>query len=266
MDSGLKGRVALVSGGTSGIGLAIAGALAAEGAQVVVLGRGNADTAGSDALSASAPDQVLRLEADLTDDASVAAAVTDALAWKGQLNVVVNCAGPPLFAAPVAGGEDDQWLLSLNTKLMGTLRLSRAVLPHLATDGTGRIVNISGVTAKSIIPNAAVTGSTNAAVEALTSYLAHEGAPRNILVNAVCPGMTRTQGWLDRHEAMAGQQDSTPEKVRQGMTDRLRIQLDRWAEPEEIANVALFLASDLCSFVTGEVITVDGGQSHSVGS
>ncbi len=117
----------------------------------------------------------------------------------------------------------------LDVKLTGFHRVASAALPLLSDTGTGRIINIAGQTARTLVPNAGVTGITNAAVIALTSYLASEGALRHILVNAISPGMTLTEG-LDRlkHDAMAAQQGTT-EAVRDGMTKGVGIRLGRWA-------------------------------------
>jgi 3-oxoacyl-[acyl-carrier protein] reductase len=112
-----------------------------------------------------------------------------------------------------------------------------------------------------MIPNAGVTGMTNSAVQTFTKYLAAELGPRNILVNAVCPGMTLTEGWLDRAAGMADAQGTTRDQVFAGMVERLGIVLGRWAQPAEIANAVVFLASDLASFVTGHTLIVDGGQA-----
>jgi 3-oxoacyl-[acyl-carrier protein] reductase len=189
--------------------------------------------------------------------------VTRVKEWAGRIDVLVNCAGPQL--APALLSETDVSVLGavLDTKLVGYLRVAQAALPHLEA-GTGRIVNIAGATSRTAVPNAGITGIVNAAVNALTTYLANEAAPLGVTVNSISPGMTLTDGWLKKHEAAAGAKGMTPDEGRAGMVDALSIALGRWASPEEIANVAIFLASDLSSYITGQVIHVDGGLGTSV--
>lgn len=256
MDSGLTDRVALVTGATRGIGFAVARALRAEGARVAILARNKDDL---DSAAAKLGGDTLPVVADLTDRDAVDRAVEQVVDWGGALNVVVNNAGPLLRGGGVAELDDEPWLGAFDTKLMGMVRVCRAALPALATDGTGRIVNISGESAKTVMLNAGVTAATNAGVLALTKYLASEAAPRRVLVNAVVPGMTHTEGWQTRAEA-TGDADT----FFAGTVERLGILTGRWAEPAEIANAVVFLASDLASYVTGATLVVDGGQAKGI--
>lgn len=261
MDSGLRSRVALVTGGTRGIGFAIAQALVDEGARVAIVARHReALDAAVDRLGG---EQATGIVADLTDRDSVDAAVEAAYDWGGGLNVMVNNAGPPMQSGTVADLDDDPWASTFATKAMGAVRFSRAAARVMPDDGSGRIINISGVTASSMIPNAGVTGMTNSAVQTFTKYLAAELGPRAINVNAVCPGMTLTEGWQARAEGAAAAQGIGPDEFFANMTERLGVVLGRWAQPAEIASAVAFLASDAASFITGQTIVVDGGQSAS---
>jgi 3-oxoacyl-[acyl-carrier protein] reductase len=260
MDTGLAGRVALVTGATRGIGFAIAEGLRAEGADVAVLARSK-DGVDDAVARLGGEAHAHGIVADLTDPEQVDRAVQEAADWRGRLHVVVNNAGPPMQSGTITDTDDEPWAMTFATKAMGMVRVARAALPLLADDGTGRIVNVSGVTAKSVIPNAGITGITNAAVGAFTRYLAEEAAPRGIRVNAVCPGMTRTEGWLQRAATAAEQQGITAEQFFANMTERLGVSLGRWAEPREIADVVVFCASDRVAFMTGHVLVVDGGQT-----
>jgi 3-oxoacyl-[acyl-carrier protein] reductase len=267
MISGLQDRVALVTGASRGIGFAAAQALHAEGARVALVARNEAalkEAADLIINSAGSQDGVLAIPADVTDIDAARSAVERAHIWGGRLDVVVNCAGPPATPCALADVEDTVLAGALDSKLLGFLRITRAALPLMEDGGTGRIINVAGAAARTLIPNLGVVGITNAAVVALTSYLAAEAVSRHVLVNAISPGMTLTQGWLDRHEMMGQQQNKTGEEVRKTMTQANGIKLGRWARPEEIANVIVFLASDLSSYMTGQVLDVDGGLAKNV--
>ncbi|KMO66993.1 SDR family NAD(P)-dependent oxidoreductase [Mycolicibacterium chlorophenolicum] len=265
IDTKLDGRTALITGGSNGLGFAVAQALKEQGAAVAILAR-NEDqlkTAESQ-LSTIGSGDVLSVSTDVTDDTAVADALRKVLDWRGRLDIVVNTAAPGLQSAPLADTEESVLSNVLDGKLVGYARVSRAALPHIETGGTGRIINIAGMTAHTLVPGTGVSAIANAGVVALTSYFAAEAAPKGILVNGISPGMTLTQSWRGRHEAMAKAQGKTPDEVRAGMVAGLGIRLGRWAEPAEIAAAAVFLASDLASYVTGQVLHVDGGLGKGV--
>jgi 3-oxoacyl-[acyl-carrier protein] reductase len=265
MTLGLDGRVALVTGASRGIGFAIAKALQEHGARVALIARDEqALKAAVDNLPSPGSNDALALTADVTDTDSVRNAVTKAHAWGGGLDIVVNSAGPQLTPSELAETDTDVLAGYLDAKLLGFHRVASAALPLLSDSGSGRIINVAGATALTLVPNAGVTGITNAAVLAFTNYLASEAAKRKVLVNAVSPGMTLTEGWTGKHEAMGKAQGKTADEVRDGMTAGSGIRIGRWAETAEIANAVVFLASDLSSYMTGSVLEVDGGISKAV--
>lgn len=265
MTLGLNDRVALITGATRGIGYAIAEALREQGTRVALIARDETALKSAAANLPGASDEtVLTIGADVTDTDSVRAAVTKAHSWGGRLDIVVNSAGPQLTPAPLADTPTELLADYLNAKLLGFHRVASAALPLLENTGSGRIINIAGATALTLVPNAGVTGITNAAVLAFNNYLASEAVARNVLVNAISPGMTLTEGWTSRHEAMGKAQGKSGDDVRNGMTAATGIRIGRWAEPAEIANAVVFLASDLATYVTGSVLEVDGGISKAV--
>lgn len=257
----LEGRTAFVTGGSRGMGFAIADTLVERGAKVAIAARDEAavKAAASRLAEGRNADDVFAVVADVSDSESVNSALAQVHAWQGSLDILVNNAGPQL--APTSLHDlDEQTLAGLfDTKMLGFLRVAHAALPFLSRDGRGSVVNVAGATAHVLVPNAAAAGIVNSGVVAFTSYLATEAAAANIRVNAISPGMTLTEGWLTKTAAMASQQDKTPEDVRAGMTAGLGIRLNRWAEPSEVGAAAAFLASDDASYITGQVLYVDGG-------
>ena len=260
----LDGRTAFVTGGSRGLGFAVAEALLERGARVAIISRNDADVKAAAARLDSDSSKVLPIVADVTDDESVKAALAQAHGWQCRLDILVNNAGPQLAPSPVANVDENVITSAFDTKLLGFLRASRAALPYLSKAGKGSIVNVAGATAHVPIPNTGLTGIVNASVVALTSFLATEAAPNNVRVNAISPGMTKTEGWLAKNEAAAVQQDITADEVRAGVVKALGIRLGRWAEPAEIGAAAAFLASDEASYITGQVLRVDGGLSKPV--
>ncbi|MGW2047693.1 SDR family NAD(P)-dependent oxidoreductase [Streptomyces sp. NPDC001858] len=262
----LDGRTAFVTGGSRGLGFAIAQALLERGAKVAIAARDEAavKAAAGRLTAGSRAENVLPVVVDVTDADSVAGVLAEVHAWQGALDIVVNNAGPQLTPSPLETIEAGNIASAFDTKLIGYVRVAQAALPLLSRSGSGAIVNVVGATAHMLVPNAGATGIVNAGVVALTSYLASEAAASNIRVNAISPGMTKTEGWLTKTEAMGQQQGKTSEEVRAGMAKGLGIRLDRWADPAEIGAVAAFLASDDASYVTGQVLRVDGGMTKPV--
>lgn len=264
MDLELKGKVAIVTGGSRGIGKAVAKELAREGVDVALLAR---DAAALDAaageIARETGAKARGFKADTGDDASVRAAVADVIAAFGHVDILVNAAAQPGGQAkPPALGEitDDHFWADMNVKVMGYLRTAREVAPHMAKQGGGRIINISGLAARN-------TGSTigsmrNVSVAALTKNLADELAPQGISVVCVHPALTRTEKTPGVIERQAKLQGVPPAEIERKMGSKNLT--GKLITSEEVANVVVFLASPKAIAVNGDSIATGGGQPGSI--
>jgi 3-oxoacyl-[acyl-carrier protein] reductase len=263
MDLGLKGRVALVTGGSRGIGKAIAHALAAEGVDLVLLARGKEqlDKAAQEICTTSGV-RALGIPADISSMESVRAAVEAVKHQFPTVHVLVNNAGGPIRRMDrQINWPDSDWSDDLNLKLMGMLRVTQAFLPQLARDGSGRIISISGVAGTSVWVPALTHGLNNSAMNHATKYLAQDLAAEKITVNAVEPGLVGTEARELWAENMAKQQGKTKAEFLTEFCKKMGILSGRWAEMDEVASAVVFLASDRARYITGSHLVVDGGFS-----
>jgi NAD(P)-dependent dehydrogenase (short-subunit alcohol dehydrogenase family) len=261
MELGLSGRTAVITGGSKGIGRAIARGLAAQGVKLVLLAR-NAEALEKTAadIKAESGVEAIAASADITSSAQVDAAAKAAKDAFGTVHIVVNNAGGPMRRMDrQIFWPDSDWIGDLDNKILGALRVTRAFLPLMPSDGTGRIINISG-TASTIVWAPALThGLNNAAMNQATGYLATDLANQQITVNTVVPGLVGTEGREVWAENMAKQQNITKDEFVAGFCKRMGILAGRWAGMDEVADTVVFLASDRARYYNGAKIVLDGG-------
>ena len=259
MDLQLDGKRALVTGGSKGIGRAIARQLALEGVDLVIAARNVADVdIAARELAAETGRKIVGLTVDTQDDSSVRALVAATVAALGGLDILVNAAAKPGGQAPppkLAEITDDLFWDDVNVKVMGYLRMAREAAPHMAAAGWGRIINISGLAARQ---TGSIIGSIrNVAVSALTKNLADELGPKGINVTVVHPGLTRTEKTAPLVAARAASAGVSPEEIEQRLAANVTI--GRLVDMAEIANVVAFLASPRSVAINGDAIACGGG-------
>jgi 3-oxoacyl-[acyl-carrier protein] reductase len=257
MDLGLRDRVALVAAASRGLGRAIASELASEGTKLVLCARG-ADALWSTCadIAAAAGVEVYAVQADLSDHKQVQYVASKALAMFGQVDILVtNAGGPP--AGVFEKHEWEAWERAVNLTLRSVVELTRPLLPGMRERRWGRIINVTSIAVKQPVDNLMLSNSVRAAVTGFARTLANEVAADGVTVNNILPGYTRTE----RVEQLA---DSTAAKEGIGREDVVarfekEIPMGRLGEPNELAALAAFLASERASYITGQSIAVDGG-------
>jgi len=254
MDLGLKDKVAIVTGGTQGIGRATALRLAKEGARVVIAARGRERLDAVAAEIRASGGAVAAVQADVGRPEDCERLVAEALRAFGRIDILVNNAGTS-STGEFESVTDAAWQADMDLKLFAAIRLSRLAIPHMKKQGGGRIVNITTIGAKQPRARSMPTTVTRAAGLALTKALSKEYAPFNILVNTVSLGLIRA----GQHETKAAKAGVPVEKIYADMGKD--IPLGRVGRAEEVADVIAFLASAAASYVTGSSINLDGGAS-----
>ena len=262
MDLELKGKVAIVGGGSKGLGRACADVLAQEGMKVAICSRsrGDLDKAAKEIQGASGAD-VFVFAGDLDKPETVKELVAGTVERFGRLDVMVNnSGGPPLARAHNA--TEAQWETAVQRSLFFFARMSREAIPHLKKQGGGRIINILASTVYQPIPNLALSGATRMGVVAFAKSLADEVGRDGILVNNVCPGSILSERMLSNVTSRAKELGiSVDEALAQRAAETA---VGRIGEPKELAYLVAFLASGKSSYITGTTILVDGGLVRSV--
>jgi 3-oxoacyl-[acyl-carrier protein] reductase len=266
MNLGLAGRVAVVTGASKGIGKAVARSFADEGVHVVLLARGpDALNSAAEEIGCATGVRVLPIAVDVRDGDAVVDAVRAATNAFATIHIVVYNAGGPIkrFDRQIDWPESD-WLDDINTKTLGMLRITKALLPSMPGDGTGRIINISGIAGSSALGPAMTHGINNAAMNQVTSYLAKDLADRRITVNSVIPGLIATEWRESWADASATAQGQTRSAFLEDTCRSWGIVSGRWGTMTEVADLVVFLASDRAAYVNGARVPVDGGYTVNV--
>jgi NAD(P)-dependent dehydrogenase (short-subunit alcohol dehydrogenase family) len=259
MNLNLTGKSVLVTGASKGIGRAIAGAFAAEGAQVAMTARGAAELNRAAEEIRGTGGKTLAIAADVTKDADLKRIVDETVARFGTIEVLVNNAGGAKGFNAFEQSSDQEWLETFDLNLFSVVRLTRI-------QKWGRIINISSESGTQPDAQMAPYNASKAALNSLTKSLSKAVALDGILVNTVSPAFIETPLILNAMETQAKARGITPEEALKGFmtTFRPHIELKRPGRPEEVAAMVVFLASEQASFITGSNLRVDGGSVASV--
>jgi 3-oxoacyl-[acyl-carrier protein] reductase len=257
MDLGLRDRVAIVAASSQGLGKAVALGLAREGAKLALCARTEAKlSAAAEEIGRETGVEVMHRALDVTKHADVRRFVTDTADRFGRLDIcVTNAGGPPSKTFAETTVED--WHAATELNLMSTMYFAKEVLPIMQQQKWGRLIAISSVSVKQPLPGLILSNSVRAGVSGLVKSLANEYGPSNILVNNVCPGFTATARLMDLAQRLADREAVPVEEI----VGRWAAQtpLGRVGQPEEFAELVVFLASERASYITGTTIAVDGG-------
>jgi 3-oxoacyl-[acyl-carrier protein] reductase len=256
MNVTMKDRVAIVTGGSKGLGFAMARRFAESGARVAIVARGAEDLAAARTALAKDGLEVRDYVCDVSKAADISSTFEKIAGDFGKVDILVNNAGTSR-AMSFETVTDEMWQQDLDLKLFAAIRFSRLVWPGMKERKWGRVINVLNTAAKAPPPASTPTSVSRAAGMALTKVMAGEGGPHNILVNAMLVGLIVSDQWVQRHAKTAPGTDFND------FTGNMAkgIPLGRMGTAEEFANLACFLASEQGSYITGTAINVDGGRS-----
>lgn len=257
MDLGLQDRVALVGAASKGLGRAVAGELAREGARVVICARGaEALQDAAAAITRETGADVLPVVADLATPAGTDRVLAATMERFGRVDILVaNTGGPP--SGPFEQHDWGTWQASVDLLLRSVVELTRGVLPGMRERGWGRILAITSIAVKQPVEGLILSNSLRAAVTGFARTLANEVAAAGITVNTLLPGYTRTERVEQLNAATAARRGVPVESIREGIEQQ--IPMRRLGEPRELAALAAFLASERAGYITGQSIAIDGG-------
>jgi 3-oxoacyl-[acyl-carrier protein] reductase len=262
MDTGLAGKAALAGGASKGIGKAVALGLAREGCRVAICARNRQTLDGAAAeIREATGAEVLPIVCDMAIHDDIKAAVARAAGAFGGLDIVVNNAGGPPTGTFEALDEA-YWQHALAQNLLSAVRTIREALPHLRRSGAGRIINITSVAVKQPIDGLMLSNATRLGVVGMAKTLSREVAAEGITVNNICPGNIATERLISLIEERARRQGVSLEQA--VSLEESRVPMGFLGEPEDVANLAVFLASARARYITGCTIQVDGGSTTAV--
>ncbi len=257
MDLGLKDRVAIVAASSQGLGKAVAMGLGREGAKLAICSRNDAAIqATAEEIRKATGVEVLAKKVDVTDYEQVRGFVAETSKHFGRVDIcVTNAGGPP--AKPFSATTVEDWQNGVNLNLMSALYFAREVLPLMQQRKWGRLITITSASVKQPIDNLILSNSVRAAVSGMVKSLSNEYAKDNVLVTNVCPGYTLTSRLDELSSALAKTEGVSPQQIQDRWS--AMIPMRRLGQPEEFANMVVFLASERASYITGVSIAVDGG-------